>query len=163
MPTRRYSREELLAAAVGFSHPQTVRFQDVDAAGIAFFPRIFEYCHDAFVRWLAEAGEPLPAALFTQSWAGPLAHAEADFLRPLHFGDELRVAIVAAELIGSTLTLGYRLALSELPSPRGPRVRVSGEVVAVAQTVHIFVTPKTFQRMPPPPRIIEAVARLTAR
>ena len=34
MPARRYLREELLAAAVGFSHPQTVRFQDVDAAGL---------------------------------------------------------------------------------------------------------------------------------
>lgn len=163
MPTRRFHREELLTAPVGFTHPQSVRFQDIDAAGIVFFPRIFEYCHDAFVRFLAAAGEPLPNALATQSWGGPLTHAEADFLRPLRFGDELQVHIVAGELSGSTLSLGYRLAVSELLPEQGPRVRVSGEVVAVAQTVHVFVAPKTFQRIEPPLRISAAVARLKVR
>lgn len=163
MPARRYTREELLAAPVGFTHPQPVRFQDIDAAGIVFFPRVFEYCHDAFVRFLAAAGEPLPEALLTQNWSGPLTHAEADFLRPMRFGDELEIQIVAGELSGSTMTLGYRLTVSALPPEQGARLRVPGEVVAVAQTVHVFVAPKTFQRIPPPARISAAVARLSAR
>lgn len=160
MPARHYTREELLAAPTGFTYPQSVRFQDIDAAGIVFFPRVFEYCHDAFVHFLAAAGEPLPSALQTKTWAGPLAHAEADFLRPLRFGDELQILIVAGAISGSTMTLGYRLAVSELLPEQGPRLRVSGEVVAVAQTVHVFVAPKTFQRIPPPARISAAVARL---
>lgn len=163
MPPRRYSREDLLTTPAGFVHPHTVRFQDIDAAGIVFFPRIFEYCHDAYVRFLAEAGEPLPAALLTKSWAAPLTHVEADFLRPLRFGDELRVLIVQGDLSGSTLTLGYRLSVPELRAADSLRPKVSSEVVAVAQTVHIFVAPKTFQRIPPPPSISAAVARLWPR
>jgi YbgC/YbaW family acyl-CoA thioester hydrolase len=155
MPARRFTREELLLFPAGFVHALTVRFQDIDAAGIVFFPRIFEYCHDAYVAFLAACGEPLPAALKTQAWAGPLIHAEADFLRPLRFGDELRVLIVCGELSGSTLSLGYRLVAGEAEPAQAP-------VIAVAQTAHAFVAPATFQRTPPPQRISEGVARLGA-
>jgi YbgC/YbaW family acyl-CoA thioester hydrolase len=160
MTTSRFQREDLLAAPSGFTYPQTVRFQDIDAAGIVFFSRIFEYCHDAYVAFLAHAGEPLPAVLLTRAWAAPLTHAEADFLRPLRYGDELRVQMVAGELTGSTLRLGYRLALAALRTSSSTGTQVSGEVVAVAQTEHVFVAPKTFQRIAPPPRISDVMARL---
>ena len=68
------------------------------------------------------------------------AHAEADYLRPLRFGDRVEVAIVAAQTGSRSptteVTLGYRIANLN-----------GGEPAAVAQTVHTFVDRKTFERV----------------
>lgn len=126
-----------------FHHPLTVRFQDVDAAGIVFFARILEYVHDAYVALLASLGEELSLVLRERRWAAPIRHAEADYFSPLEFGNPLAVACVAAEVADTEVTLGWQV--------------LSGErVAAVVQTAHVFVDPGSFQRRPVP----EALAPL---
>ena len=53
---RGFQRDDLLAAPAGFTHRMLARFQDVDAAGIVFFARIFDYFHDAYVAFFAAHG-----------------------------------------------------------------------------------------------------------
>jgi 1,4-dihydroxy-2-naphthoyl-CoA hydrolase len=144
-----FSRDELRAAPAGFVQEREVRFQDVDAAGIAFFPRILEYLHDAYLAFIDRSGCSLVEVLATRAWAAPLKHAEADFLRPLRFGDRLEVALCRARFDGSVLTIGYRIIA--LPSR---------EAAAVGNTVHVFVDAATFQRIAPPPLLVEAFARI---
>ncbi len=83
-----------------------------------------ELCHDVYVEFLAAAGSPLPGAL-RGPWIAPIRHAEADYFRPLRFGDRVNVAIVQTHLAPadepSELTLGYCIA------------RLDG---GVAQSVH---------------------------
>jgi acyl-CoA thioesterase FadM len=91
------------------------------------------------VEFLASVGFPLQEVL-RGPWIMPIRHAEADYLRPLRFGDRVEVALVAAEL-GSReppteVTLGYRVANIN-----------GGDAAAVAQTVHTFVDRKTFERV----------------
>ena len=148
MAAHRFTREQLLEAPVGFTLPMSVRFQDVDAFGIVFYPQVQAYCHDAYVQFLSQHQCPLHKALTDKSWAAPLVHAEADYLKPLRFGDAILVQLVAAVQQGSVVTLGFRIN------------RDSGEPVAVAQTAHVFVDPTTFARVAPPARMLAALATL---
>lgn len=147
MPDLRFTRDALLAAPDRYVHAMDVRFQDVDAAGIVFYPRFLEYFHDAKVAFLRARGCPLDRAIAERQWAAPLKHAEADYFKPLRFGDRVEVALVAARLDGSDLVLGYR-------------VRRGEEVVAVGQTQHVLVEPASFARVAPPARLAAALREL---
>jgi 1,4-dihydroxy-2-naphthoyl-CoA hydrolase len=126
-----------------------VRFQDIDAAGIVFFARIFDYAHFAYERFLANCGFPLPAVLREKQFAAPLRHAEADYRAPLRYGDEVNIELSAAMVADSEITLGFRV------------VRGDGKVCAVVQTVHTFVSPDDYQRRSVPPGIVAALAPIT--
>jgi YbgC/YbaW family acyl-CoA thioester hydrolase len=119
-----------------FVEQRPVRFQDVDAAGIIFYPRVLEYFHDLYVAFLAQAGSPLPQILREKPWISPVRHAEADYLKPLRFGDTVSVALVAAHVEPSEVTLGYRLACSD-----------TDELTGLGQVVHTFLDPATFKRI----------------
>lgn len=135
-------------ARSGFPTRRAVDFHDVDAAGIVFYARLFDYFHDAYVALLAASGEALPAVLAEKRWAAPLRHAEAEFLRPLRYGDSVEVAIVAARVEGSRATLGYRV------------VDGSGGVAALGQTTHVFVDPATFEKIAVPAGVAARLADL---
>lgn len=138
----RFTREELLAApGPGFRYQTAVRFQDIDAAGIIFFPRVLEHCHDGLVHFMAQAGCDLPTALRTRAFAAPLAHAEADYLRPLRFGDPLTVVLCAARCSDTRATLGFRV------------LGADDAVAALAQLVHVFIDPQSARRVPIPPAL----------
>jgi len=146
----RFDRSELMTRpAQAFVRRRGVGFQDVDAAGIVFFARVFEYVHDAYAALLAEAGHDLAKVLRDGAWAAPIRHAEADYLRPLRFGDDLEIAIIRAHLAPSELTLGTRIAVGD-----------SAEPAALIQTVHTFVDRRTFQRTEVPDALRERIAQL---
>jgi len=135
----RFERDALrLPSANAFTRERPIRFQDVDAAGIIFYPRALELCHDVYVEFLSDVGFPLHESL-EGPWIAPIRHAEADYLRPLRFGDSVEIALVAAHLgpaaPPSEATIGYRI--SSL---------ADGEVAIVAQTVHTFLDRETFRR-----------------
>lgn len=130
-----FQPDELARAPARWSTPQQIRFQDVDAAGVVFFPRFFEYFHDAFLRYLDERGCPLAEALAARRWGSPLRHVEADYFAPLRFGDVVVVEIVGIKVRGTDVNVGYRIARA-------------GAAVAVGQTRHVFVELASFRRMP---------------
>lgn len=139
----RFERERLLQRAESaFALELPIRFQDVDAAGIIFYPRVLELCHDVYVEFLASVGYPLPEML-KGPFIIPIRHAEADYLRPLRFGDRVEVAIIAAQtgprLPPTEVTLGYHISNIENDEP-----------AAVAQTVHTFVDRRSLERVPIP-------------
>src|SRR3712207_4391936 len=103
---RPFERDELMNAAPRFEHRMAVKFQDVDAAGIVFYPRILEYFHDAYVAWLASLGVERAKVLAAPSWAAPIRKVEAEFLRPVTFGDVVGVGVVALAADGSDLAVG---------------------------------------------------------
>ncbi|HEY3498401.1 MAG TPA: acyl-CoA thioesterase, partial [Polyangiaceae bacterium] len=111
----RFERARLLQRSeTAFAMELPIRFQDVDAAGIIFYPRVLELCHDTYVEFLASSGHPLQEAL-KGPWIMPIRHAEADYLRPLRFGDRVEVAIVAAQMgprqPPTEVTLGYHISI----------------------------------------------------
>jgi 1,4-dihydroxy-2-naphthoyl-CoA hydrolase len=148
----RFDREELkLSRPHAFADHRAIRFQDADAAGIIFYPRVLEMFHDVYVAFLAFAGAPLPEVLRTGTWIAPVRHAEADYFKPLRFGDLVTVEICRAHLSESEAALGYRIARSD-----------RDEVCVVGQVVHTFVDRASFKRMPIPEPIRRALEHLEA-
>ena len=120
------------------AYTHTVRFSEVDAAGILFFSRVFEIAHAAYEALLAERGTPLRQLVHDERWTLPLVHAEADYHAPMRLGDEVSVQ-VAIEAIGSTsLTLRFTLAAP------------SGQPLATVRHVHVAVDRATFRPVPLP-------------
>src|SRR6185369_15470944 len=97
--TQAFTKDELRSATrVLYAELRAVRFQEVDAAGLIFYPRMLEYFSDAYLGWLASLGYDMPARVADGSWRAPIVHAEADFLAPLRFGDLVTVEIVGAKV-----------------------------------------------------------------
>ena len=146
----RFDREELkLTRPQAFVDRRAIRFQDIDAAGIIFYPRVLEMFHDAYAAFLAFAGCPLAEVLKSGGWLAPVRHAEADYFKPLRFGDAVSVEICRAHLAETEATLGYRIARSD-----------SGEVCAVGQVVHTFVERASFKRTPLPELLRRALENI---
>ena len=149
-----FERDVLKQAARAFKMEREVRFQDVDAAGVIFYPRLLEYFNDAYLALLSSAGQPLHESLGRAPWVSPVRHAEADFLRPLRFGDAIEVALVGVrtspDAEPTEVTFGYRITKL-----------ADGEAAAIGQVVHTFVDAKTFRRTLIPDPILEVYRRLT--
>jgi len=96
-----------------FEHDVTVRFFEVDRAGILFLGRVIEHCHATFEELLATAGHDLESHFSTSSWGMPLVHAEADFIRPMRMGDRLRVSLRVERLGGRSITFAYAISGAE--------------------------------------------------
>ena len=129
-----------------FSLPMIVPFQDIDAAGIVFFARVFDYFHNAFVAHLDDRGVSLPAVIAGGEWGAPLAHAEADYKFPLRFGDRVRAEIVRGEVGETSVTIHHQIVSGTAP------VRVH----AVGKTVHVVIDRKTFRPRPVPVELRDA-------
>ncbi len=148
-----FERDVLKLRAPAYAQTRAVRFQDVDAAGIIFYPRLLEYFHDAYLEFLTHVGQPLHASLGRAPWLSPIRHAEADFLRPLRFGDTVQVALVAAhtspEAEPNEVTIGFRIVNVE-----------TGEPATVGQSVHTFVDAASFRRTRIPAALLAAYQSL---
>lgn len=91
-----------------------VRFGHVDPAGIAYFPRIYDYLHDVFEElWEQHVGERYYRILCDQKIGFPLVHSEVDFRHPLRFGDRPIVRVSCFKLGRSSLGLRYVFQLGD--------------------------------------------------
>lgn len=90
-----------------------VRFGDVDAAGIAYFPSIYNMIHDVFEDlWTHYVGVPYAELMMKQRLGFPLVRSEVDFYRPLHFGDRPLIRVTCQHLGRSSIRLRYRFLLA---------------------------------------------------
>ena len=89
---------------MAFVTTHTVRFAEIDAAGIAFFARMYEWSHYAYEEALASVGLPLVELLETSDVLMPLVHSEADYKAPCRLGDELTIEVVIESSTQRTVT-----------------------------------------------------------
>lgn len=86
-----------------------VRFGHSDPAGIAYYPRIFEYVHVVTEElWERHVGVRYDTLVRDERVGFPLVHTEVDFHSPLHFGDRARVRVTCFRLGRSSLGLRFR-------------------------------------------------------
>ncbi|BCB26252.1 1,4-dihydroxy-2-naphthoyl-CoA hydrolase [Sulfurimicrobium lacus] len=102
-----------------------VRLHDTDHAGVVFFAHLFTHAHDAYEAFMASVGLGL-GALIADGVRLPVAHADADYLLPLHHGEEVAVTLAIAELGRTSFTVAYEF-------------RCDGELRARLRTVHVFL------------------------
>lgn len=133
---------------MAFEHTVTVRFHEVDRAGIVFFGRAFEYCHIAFEELLTAALGHVAAGLERGGWGMPLVHAEADYRRPMRMGDRLAIALAVERVGRRSIAFAYAI--------RGP----DGDLRATARLVHAFVDLDGFRPRDVPAELLQGLSRL---
>lgn len=93
---------------------QQVRFGHVDPAGIAYFPRIFDYIHEAFEElWEVHVGARYYQLIQERRLGFPLVHSEVEFKSPLRFGDRPLVRVSCFHLGRSSIGLRYVYSLDD--------------------------------------------------
>ena len=79
-----------------------IRFADIDAAGIVYYPKFFDYYHCAFEEMFGDTtGVDYSDWLTKRNVGFPAVHVEGDYKRPLEYGQRLNVAITVPR-IGNT-------------------------------------------------------------
>jgi acyl-CoA thioesterase FadM len=150
LSSQAFSRDELKTLSPPLHEElRTIRFQDVDVAGIVFFPRVQEYFHDALMALLDRAGIDVRQMLKKQNGT-PLIHAEADYLAPMRFGDSVWVEVVEMRFGETSITTGFRVRDTS-------RAR---KLMALGQTVQVFMNLTTFSTQPVPEAFVTAIKRV---
>lgn len=92
-----------------------VRFGHVDPAGIAYYPRIFDYVHEVYEElWEHHVGVRYYKLLLEDRIGFPLVHSEVDFRAPLRFGDRPEVSVTCVHLGRSSISLRYVFRLDRV-------------------------------------------------
>lgn len=85
-----------------------VRFGQCDPAGIIYYPRYFELCHEAKEDWFRAAlGAPFEALVGEHGGGFPVVRLEAQFSAPSRLGDLLEIAVSVGRIGRSSLELDY--------------------------------------------------------
>ncbi len=94
-----------------FRYPFTVRFADVDHAGIVYYPVFFHYFHVAFEELFRDRmGAAAYLKLLDEDKVGfPAVHSECDYKAPLRFSDRAETEVSLEKLGTKSVTLRYRV------------------------------------------------------
>jgi 4-hydroxybenzoyl-CoA thioesterase len=95
---------------MAFTSIHKIRFDDVDGAGIVYYPQYFHLCHAAFEDFFDTAASVSYSALIRERRLGfPTVAIESSFTAPLSYGD-VAVVELSVERLGTTsATFSYRI------------------------------------------------------
>lgn len=102
-----------------------VRMHDTDMAGILYFARQFRFVHDTLEDFFEFEGYKLDDLFRHYSFIFVIAHAEADYIRPVTVGDELEIRLSIEKQGASSVTILYEIYRNEQ------------ELVGTAKTIHV--------------------------
>jgi len=93
---------------VAFTSIQKIRFNDVDGAGIVYYPQFFHLCHAAFEDFFdSQAPVSYPQLVGERRLGFPTVAIQSEFHAPLSYGDIAIVELSVSEIGNSSLKLGY--------------------------------------------------------
>ena len=72
---------------------------------------------------------------FDKEYILPIIHAEADYVRPIRVGDELRIDVIVSLLKNSSFELSYKFYKDD------------DTFAAIAKTVHVCVLKEQFKKI----------------
>ena len=127
-----------------------VHFGDVDYARIVYYPRFFHLLHIAFEQLLHEhVGVPYQELIEAQNLGFPTVHIETDFVRPIKFGETMRVEITVPRIGTSSLVFDHVVKVVG-----SPEIRVTASLTRVA------VDMQTLKPVPLPSQLKERLEKL---
>jgi 4-hydroxybenzoyl-CoA thioesterase len=89
------------------SYERPVRFQEVDPAGLLFFPHFLTYAHEAMEKLFEPLEGGYPALVTLRRIGLPAVAVHSDFRAPVRYGDLVRVETTVARIGNRSLTLRY--------------------------------------------------------
>ena len=122
-----------------------VRFGDLDAAGIAYYPNLVNFLHESFEDFFAgHVGRPYPE-VYREGIGFPTVKVEMEFLSPVHYGDSVTVKVTVERIGRSSVQIRYEGSVKDSPVFR-------------ARNVAVVVDMRTFRPMPLPAWLRERFA-----
>ena len=94
-----------------FTERLVIRLPHTDAAGVVFYPKVFEIEQELFERWLELGGFSLRDMLERRLAPTPIVHCEADYRLPVRAGDKLVAQLAGVEIGRSGYTLAWTFSL----------------------------------------------------
>jgi 4-hydroxybenzoyl-CoA thioesterase len=96
----------------------TVRFGEVDSAGVVYYPRFLHYVHVAMEEFFAAVvGRPYPQVVGEDRFGLPAVRLETDFHRPLRYGDALEIEVRVVRLGRASVEWRYVFYKNGEPEP----------------------------------------------
>ena len=109
-----------------------IRFNDIDAAGIVYFPRLLHFCHCALEDFVTDRSVQSYRRYITNGTLFPVIKVEGSFFRRVHYRDRLRVEVQCEEIRNHAFRLRYDLSV--VPGEGGGVPMESARIV-IAQAV----------------------------
>ena len=114
-----------------------VRFGDLDAAGIAYYPNLVNFLHESFEDFfVGHVGRPYPE-VYAEGLGFPTVKLEVDFVSPVRYGDHVDMRLTVEKVGRSSVQMRYEGT-------------VAGREVFRARNVAVVVDMKTFRPQPLP-------------
>jgi 4-hydroxybenzoyl-CoA thioesterase len=126
-----------------------VRFGDLDAAGIAYYPNLVNFLHEAFEDFFrGHVGRPYPE-VYAEGIGFPTVKVEMEFVSPVRYGDHVDVGLMVERIGRSSVQIRYEGS-------------VQGRPVFHARNIAVVVDMKTFRPVPLPDWLRERFAAAMA-
>lgn len=90
-----------------FSFRRPIRFEDVDAAGIVFFARYLNFCHEAMEAFFSSLSGGYVDLILKRKLGLPAVKVELEYHAPLRYGDAVRIEVTTARVGKSSAVLRY--------------------------------------------------------
>ena len=95
---------------MAFTIVKKIRFDDVDGAGIVYYPQFFHLCHAAFEDFFDDAAHISYPELISKKRLGfPTVSVKSDFKAPLVYGDTAIIKLGIKNIGKSSLIFSYRI------------------------------------------------------
>lgn len=95
---------------MAFTSLLKIRFDDVDGAGIVYYPHFFHLCHNAFEDFFDDAASVSYPQLINEKRRGfPTVAIHSNFSAPLRYGDIALVKIEIDKIGRSSATFNYEI------------------------------------------------------
>jgi 4-hydroxybenzoyl-CoA thioesterase len=122
-----------------------VRFGDLDAAGIAYYPNLVNFLHEAFEDFfVGHVGRPYPE-VFREGLGCPTVKVEMEFLSPVRYGDHVDIGVTVEHVGRTSIRIRYAGA-------------VGGRPVFTARNTMVVVDMANFRPTPVPGWLRERLA-----
>ena len=127
-----------------------VPYADTDQMGVVYYGNYLTFFERARNELMRAYGYTYKECE-REGWALPVTHAEVDYRRPARYDDLLEISATVSSQKGVRIEIAC-----EVRRKGEPELLVSGF------TRHAFVSTKTFRPMPPPERLLAAMADVSA-
>jgi 4-hydroxybenzoyl-CoA thioesterase len=128
-----------------------IRFNDIDAADIVYFPRLLHYCHCALEDFVTDRSKRSYRRYVLDGIVFPVVYVEGKFFERVHYRDRLQVAVSCEEIRTHAFRMRYDLAVG--PSEGGGVPQASARIV-IAQAA---ATREAFELQEVPPDLRTAL------
>ena len=88
--------------------PVTVRFGDVDPAGVVYYPAFMHYFHIALEEFMGDCvGIPYADLISKEKIGLPTVRVESEFVGPTRYGDKLDIRVWTSRIGGASVVFEF--------------------------------------------------------